>query len=61
MKRYNEISELPEWAQEPIKRLCVLGALAGRGGFPDEEGYPTGLDLSYDMVRMLTVLARAMP
>ena len=60
MKHYNEISELPEWAREPVKRLCALGVLQGRGGLPDAEGYPTGLDLSYDMVRMAVMLERAM-
>ncbi|MCR4934923.1 MAG: hypothetical protein K5990_00390, partial [Oscillospiraceae bacterium] len=59
MKRYNKISELPDWAREPVKRLCALGVLHGRGGLPDEEGYPTGLDLSYELLRMAVMLDRA--
>ena len=59
MKRYNKIAELPDWAKAPVQRLCALGVLNGRGGVPDEEGYPTGLDLSYDMLRLAVMLDRA--
>lgn len=49
-KRYQTVDELPEWAKPTITKLVKLGWLQGNGA---------GLDLSYDMVRMLVVNDRA--
>ena len=39
--------------------LCPFAALFRPWDVPDEEGYPTGLDLSYDMLRLAVMLDRA--
>lgn len=44
--RYNKIEDLPEWAKEPIQWYM-------------DNGYMTVMDLSYDMVRILTICYRA--
>jgi len=59
MERYNSIAELPKWAKPTVKKLLDRGFLRGTGGRPDKEGYPTGLDLSADMVRLLVINDRA--
>lgn len=59
MVRYSTISEVPAWGQETVKKLCNVGAIKGRGGEPDGDGYPTDLDLSEDMLRTLVMLDRA--
>lgn len=51
-KRYNAVSELPEWAREPIQGLIDKKILFG-----DEKG---NLDLSMDMIRTLIPLWRAL-
>lgn len=48
--RYNSVQECPSWAQATIQKLVTKGFLNGDGN---------GLDLSYDMVRMLVILDRA--
>ena len=35
------------------------GALTGTSGWYDGDGYPTGLDLSEDMIRVFVILDRA--
>ena len=50
MKKYDKLEEIPAWGQPTIQKLMDAGFLAGTG---------TGLDLSYDMVRMLVILDRA--
>lgn len=50
MKKYEKLEEIPAWGQPTIQKLMDAGFLAGTG---------TGLDLSYDMVRMLVILDRA--
>lgn len=50
VKRYNTLSEMPDWAQPTIKKLEEKGYLAGNGGV---------LDLSEDMVRMFVINDRA--
>ena len=50
MKRYKHPEELPAWARNTIQKLLDKGFLQGNG---------VGLDLSYDMVRMLVILDRA--
>lgn len=57
--RYNSIDELPKWAKPTVKKLIDRGFLRGTGGKRDKEGYPTGLDLSEDMVRLLVINDRA--
>lgn len=49
-KRYQTVEELPEWAKPTITKLVKLGWLQGDGA---------GLELSYDMVRLLVVNDRA--
>ena len=44
--RYNTLAEIPDWAQPTIKKLISLGAL---------KGDDSGLDLSYDMIRMFVI------
>ena len=50
LTRYNSIDEVPGWAQPTIVRLVERGFLRGDG---------TGLDLSWDMLRIFVVLDRA--
>lgn len=48
--RYNTLAECPEWAKATIQKLMNKGYLNGDG---------SGLDLSYDMVRLLVIQDRA--
>ena len=48
--RYNTVAECPSWAQKTIQKLIDKGYLTGNG---------EGLDLSYDMIRMLVIQDRA--
>ena len=48
--RYNTIEEVPSWGKETVNRLLKLGHLKG-----DSEG----LNLSYDMLRLLVINYRA--
>lgn len=48
--RYNTVEECPGWAKDTIQKLVDKGYLNGNG---------TGLDLSYDMVRLLVINDRA--
>ncbi len=57
--RYNRFSELPDWAQPTIQMLLDRKALVGSGGGVDDDGYPTDLDLSLDMLRLLVIEDRA--
>lgn len=47
--RYNRVEDIPEYAQEAIQWLIDEGVLSGK---------VTGLDLSNDMVRVLTIIYR---
>ena len=58
-KRYNRLSDLPAWAEPTIRKLCNYGYLLGSGAPRDEQGYPTDLNLTLDMVRLLTITERA--
>jgi hypothetical protein len=58
MARYQEIKNMPEWAQQTISHLTGLGALRGHGAATDELGRPADLDLSEDMLRVFSVLDR---
>ena len=55
-KRYNTIAELPDWAKPAVQKLCWAGKLKGKTGNKDTQGYPTDLDLSEDMIRMIVML-----
>lgn len=48
--RYNDISEVPAWAQDTVQKLVDRGLLNGDGN---------GLGLTNDMARMLVILDRA--
>ena len=57
VKRYNtmeEISQDAPWAVETVKKLIEVGVLKGYGK-KDAQGRPADLDLSYDMLRMLSM------
>lgn len=55
-KRYNTIAELPDWAKPAVQKLCWAGKLKGKTGNKDANGFPTDLDLSDDMVRLIVML-----
>lgn len=57
--RYNTIDEIPSWAQDTIRKLCNREIIKGNTGLSDPSGYPTGLDLSLDMIRLLVFNDRA--
>ena len=57
--RYDTIAEMPGWAKETAAKLAAAGALAGRDGSRDADGFPAALDLSEDMLRLLVILDRA--
>ncbi len=58
-ERYDGLDDLPKWARPTVQKLIDRGFLKGTGGKPDKDGYPTGLDLSADMVRLLVINDRA--
>lgn len=57
--RFNTVESLPEWSKNTIRKLIDRRYLRGGGDGHDANGYPTDMDLSYDMVRMLVILDRA--
>lgn len=57
-KRYQTVSELPDWAKGAVVRLIEAGRLHGTTGTKDSAGYPEGLDLSEDMVRLIVMLEK---
>lgn len=57
--RYNTYDEIPSWAKPTIKMLIEKGYLRGSGAPKDKNGYPTDLDLSFDMIRMFVINDRA--
>lgn len=60
--RLNSIAEIEAaapYAVPTIKALCDKGYLRGSGAKPDAQGYPTDLDLSLDMIRLLVINYRA--
>lgn len=62
MIRYDTMAEIKEsmpWAVPTIDKLIHAGALTGTSGWYDGDGYPTGLDLSEDMIRVFVILDRA--
>ena len=59
MTRYGKIADVPDWGVETVKKLCERGIIQGRGAERDEAGYPTDLDLSDDMLRLLVIEDRA--
>ncbi len=60
-QRYDNLTEIAAaapWAVSTVKKLIEAGALTGKTGWYDEDGCPTGLDLSEDMLRVLVVMVR---
>lgn len=57
--RYNEIADMPSYAQPTITRLVDKGYLGGSGKAKDANGRPADLDLSIDMIRLFVVNDRA--
>lgn len=59
VKRYNTMAEIEAaapWAVEKVQRLIWAKKLNGKDGGTDAKGNPTGLDLSEDMLRLITLL-----
>ena len=54
-----EIEAALPWAVPTIQKLIEMGALNGKSGWYDGDGWPTGLDLSEDMIRAFVVSDRA--
>ena len=62
LARYDTMTEIKAafpWAVPTIDKLIRAGALTGTSGWYDGDGYPTGLDLSEDMIRTLVICDRA--
>lgn len=62
MDRYDNMAEIraaAPWAVDTVTKLIECGALTGTTGWYDEDGMPTGLDLSEDMLRVFVVSDRA--
>lgn len=57
--RYNELSEMPDYAKPTIQKMCDKGYLKGTDNKKDAEGYPASMDLSQDMIRVFVTLDRA--
>lgn len=60
-ERYDNLTEIAAaapWAVPTVTRLIEAGALTGKSGRYDENGYPTGLDLTEDMLRVFVVSDR---
>ncbi|MCL2391974.1 MAG: N-acetylmuramoyl-L-alanine amidase [Oscillospiraceae bacterium] len=54
MPRIMTIQDVPGWAQSQVRRWIADGIVTGRGMTPlDEEGLPTDLDITEDMIRSL--------
>lgn len=51
--RYDTVAALPDWARGTVVKLINGGVIRGESGKKDADGYPTGLNLSYDMIRLL--------
>lgn len=61
-KRFNTIAEIEAaapWAADTVRKLCDNFILLGGGATADENGYPTSLDMSMDMLRILVMNDRA--
>ncbi len=54
--RYQTMAEIPDYAQPAVKRLIAAGKLNGKSGKKDAQGFPTELDLSEDMIRLIVML-----
>lgn len=61
MNRYNSLREIRDcapWAMETVEKLIDVGAIRGSGA-KDEQGRPSDMDLSADMLRLLVICDRA--
>ena len=56
--RYDSLADVPEWARGEVRRLCEAGAITGQGS-RDADGFPSDMDLSLDMLRMIVINGRA--
>ena len=56
--RYNTLEEVPDWAKVTINKMVNKGFLGGSGA-KDDNGNPTELDLSLDMIRVFVINDRA--
>ena len=56
--RFNTLDEMPDWAVDHIRDLCDAKAITGKTKARDKEGYPIDMNLSLDMVRILTIMER---
>ncbi len=56
VKRYNSMAEIPAWGQDAVKKLVLTGKINGKGAPKDAQGYPTDMDLSEDMLRLIVML-----
>lgn len=59
MPRFNAIAEMPDWAQNTIRKMVDKKYLTGGGGAKDADGRPADLDLSLDMLRVFVINDRA--
>ena len=62
VKRYNTMEEIrvdAPWAVETVKKLIAADCIRGNGMPPDNDGNPTDMNLSLDMLRMLVVNDRS--
>lgn len=58
--RYNEIGQMPKYAQPTIMKMVDNGFIGGAGtGKKDDAGRPADLNLSIDMIRVFVTCDRA--
>lgn len=50
-----DIEKNAPWAVDTIQKLCKLGAIRGGGAAKDDNGYPTDMNLSVDMIRLMVI------
>lgn len=58
-RRYNTMQEVPEWGRATIRKMVDKGYCKGGGAPLDKDGYPTDINLSEDMLRILVINDRA--
>lgn len=54
-KRYNTVSEIPDYAKVTITKLVDSGKLNGSGTKTDADDRTSNLDLSIDMIQLLVI------
>ena len=53
------MQEVPEWGRATIRKMVDKGYCKGGGAPLDKDGYPTDINLSEDMLRILVINDRA--